>query len=399
MFRRSISMATALLALAIPGVLHAQAWPAKPVRIVIGFPPGAGIDIALRLIAPEMAETLGQSVVVDNRPGAGGNIGAELAARAPADGYTLLGGGAPQAISQTLYSKLAYDLLKDFDAVALVASVPQLFVVHPSLPARSVKEFVALAKRSQEPLTYASTGSGSSPHLIAEMLKLHAGIRMEHIPYKGTPQATADDGPGHVHVGKRALGSAAREKRQAASRRDHEREAQRRYAERTRRRGNLSGLRGGHVVRTVGARRHAQGGGQSRARRSHARDAVARDPGQVPGAGCGAVVGHAAGRRSVHSVGGGEMGQGREGFGGPGGLKLLKAARCVTNLKAIRREESHRCSLLRQQLERFQQIPDFLALFLARADVRRPDGCVRERARRDEGFLDECSGRGRSVRA
>jgi tripartite-type tricarboxylate transporter receptor subunit TctC len=191
-------MATALLALAIPGVVYAQAWPAKPVRIVIGFPPGAGIDIALRLIAPKMADTLGQSVVVDNRPGAGGNIGAELAARAPADGYTLLGGGAPQAISQTLYSKLAYDLLKDFDAVALVASVPQLFVVHPSLPARSVKEFVALAKRSKEPLTYASTGSGSSPHLIAEMLKLHAGIRMEHIPYKGTPQATADVMTGQV---------------------------------------------------------------------------------------------------------------------------------------------------------------------------------------------------------
>jgi tripartite-type tricarboxylate transporter receptor subunit TctC len=191
-------MATALLALAIPGVLHAQAWPTKPVRIVIGFPPGAGVDIALRLIATKMAETLGQTVVVDNRPGAGGNIGAELAARAPADGYTLLGGGAPQAISQTLYSKLAYDLLKDFDAVALVAAVPQLFVVHPSLPARSVKEFVALAKASKEPLTYASTGNGSSPHLIAEMLKLYAGIRMEHIPYKGTPQAIADVMTGQV---------------------------------------------------------------------------------------------------------------------------------------------------------------------------------------------------------
>lgn len=198
MVRRSISTAAALLALAIPGALQAQAWPAKPVRIVIGFPPGAGVDIALRLIAPKMAEALGQQVIVDNRPGAGGNIGAEVAARAPADGYTLLGGGAPQAISQTLYSKLAYDLLKDFDAVALVASVPQLFVVHPSLPARSVKELVALAKAAKEPLTYASTGSGSSPHLIAEMLKLYAGIRMEHIPYKGSPQATADVMTGQV---------------------------------------------------------------------------------------------------------------------------------------------------------------------------------------------------------
>lgn len=198
MIRRSISAASALLALTIPAALYAQAWPAKPVRIVIGFPPGAGIDIAFRLIAPKLAETLGQSVVVDNRPGAGGNIGAELVARAPADGYTLLGGGAPQAISQTLYSKLSYDLLKDFDAIALVASVPQLFVVHPSLPARSVKEFVALAKASKEPLNYASTGNGSSPHLIAEMLKLKAAIRMEHIPYKGTPQATADVMAGQV---------------------------------------------------------------------------------------------------------------------------------------------------------------------------------------------------------
>jgi tripartite-type tricarboxylate transporter receptor subunit TctC len=164
------------------------------------IPAGAGgvTDILGRVIAQKLSDSLGQQVIVDNRPGAGGNIGAELVARAPADGYVLLGGGAPQAISQTLYSKLSYDLLKDFDAVALVASVPQLFVVHPSLPARSVKEFVALARAAREPLTYASTGSGSSPHLIAEMLKLQAGIRMEHIPYKGTPQATADVMAGQV---------------------------------------------------------------------------------------------------------------------------------------------------------------------------------------------------------
>ena len=198
MISRPICAAAVLLALVAPVTLHAQTWPAKPVRIVIGFPPGAGVDIALRLIAPHLAESLGQPMIVDNRPGAGGNIGAELVARAPADGYVLLGGGAPQAISQTLYSKLAYDLLKDFDAVALIASVPQLFVVHPSLPARSVKEFVALAKAARDPLTYASTGGGSSPHLIAEMLKLRTGIRMEHIPYKGTPQATADVMAGQV---------------------------------------------------------------------------------------------------------------------------------------------------------------------------------------------------------
>jgi len=184
--------AALLLAAAVPGVIHAQTFPSKPVRIIVGFPPGAGVDIAIRLIGPKMAESLGQQIVVDNRPGAGGNIGAELAARAPADGYTLFGGGAPAAISMTLYSKLSYDLLKDFEAIALVASVPQLFVVHPSLPARSVKEFVALAKKAREPLTYASTGAGSSPHLVAEMLKLQAGIPMVHIPYKGGAPAIVD---------------------------------------------------------------------------------------------------------------------------------------------------------------------------------------------------------------
>jgi tripartite-type tricarboxylate transporter receptor subunit TctC len=176
----------------IPQASHAQAFPVKPVRILVGFTPGAGVDIAMRLVAPKMGETLGQQVIIDNRAGAGGNIAAELVARAPADGYTILGGGAPQAISQTLFSKLSYDLLKDFEATALVASVSQLLVVHPSLPAKNVKEFVAVAKGSRSELSYASTGAGSTPHLAAELLKLHTGIKLLHIPYKGTPQAVTD---------------------------------------------------------------------------------------------------------------------------------------------------------------------------------------------------------------
>jgi tripartite-type tricarboxylate transporter receptor subunit TctC len=176
----------------IPHASHAQAFPVKPVRILVGFTPGAGVDIAMRLVAPKMGETLGQQVIIDNRAGAGGNIAAELVARAPADGYTILGGGAPQAISQTLFSKLSYDLLKDFEATALVASVSQLLVVHPSLPAKNVKEFVAVAKGSRSELSYASTGAGSTPHLAAELLKLHTGIKLLHIPYKGTPQAVTD---------------------------------------------------------------------------------------------------------------------------------------------------------------------------------------------------------------
>src|SRR5262245_31792843 len=187
-----------LLTAVLPVTLHAQAFPAKPIRILVGFTPGAGVDIAVRLIGPRMSESLGQQMVVDNRPGAGGNIAAELGARAPADGYTLFAGGAPAAISQSLYAKLSYDVLRDFDMVALIASVSQIMVVHPSLPARTVKEFVAIAKGRRGELSYASTGSGSTPHLAAEMLRLQAGITVLHVPYKGTPQALTDLVAGNV---------------------------------------------------------------------------------------------------------------------------------------------------------------------------------------------------------
>jgi len=189
---------TWLAAATMPAVLHAQTFPTKSVRILVGFTAGAGVDIAMRLIAPKMGEALGQSVVIDNRAGAGGNIAAELVARAPTDGYTLLGNGAPAAISQTLYAKLSYDLLKDFEAVALVASVSQLMVVHPSLPVKSVKDFVAMAKIRQGELAYATTGSGSTPHLTAEMLRLQTGIQILHVPYRGSPQALTDLVAGNV---------------------------------------------------------------------------------------------------------------------------------------------------------------------------------------------------------
>src|SRR5689334_12380045 len=196
----SVRMKTLVLvaAVLVPLGACAQSYPAKPIRILVGFPPGAGVDIAIRLVAPKIAGALGQQVVVDNRPGAGGNIAAELGAHAPADGYTLLAGGAPHAIAQTLYSKLPYDLLKDFDAVALIASAPNMLVVPPSLPAHNLREFVALAKARPGQLTYASTGSGSSPHLIAEMLRMYSGISIVHVPYKGTPQAMTDLIAGNV---------------------------------------------------------------------------------------------------------------------------------------------------------------------------------------------------------
>ena len=192
--------ALAWLSALLPAAAHAQAYPVKPIRMIVGFTAGAGMDIAVRLIAPKMGEALGQSIIIDNRPGAGGNLAAELVARAPADGYTLLTNGAPAAISQTLYSKLGYDLLKDLDAIALIASVPQFMTVHPSLPVKTTRDFVAMAKSRRDELTYATTGSGSTPHLSAEMLRLHAGIQILHVPYRGSPQALTDLVAGNVSL-------------------------------------------------------------------------------------------------------------------------------------------------------------------------------------------------------
>lgn len=190
--------AAGLAATTFESTALAQNYPAKSIRVLVGFTPGAGVDIAVRLIAPKMGEALGQSLLVDNRPGAGGNIASELAARAPADGYTLLANGAPAAISQSLYARLSYDLLRDFEAVALIATVSQLLVVHPSLPAKNVKELVAIARQRRGELSFATTGSGSSPHLTTEMLKLAAGIQILHVPYRGTPPAITDLMAGNV---------------------------------------------------------------------------------------------------------------------------------------------------------------------------------------------------------
>jgi tripartite-type tricarboxylate transporter receptor subunit TctC len=177
-----------------------QAYPVKPVRVLVGFPPGAGVDIMTRLVMPRLAEALGQQFIVDNRPGAAGNIAAELAAKTPADGYSLLAASAPIVMSQTLYKKLGFNVERDFEPIGLMASAPFILVVHPSLPAKSVKEFVALAKSRPGQLSFASTGNGSTPHLSMEMLKAQAGINLVHVPYKGTPQAVLDLLSGQVQA-------------------------------------------------------------------------------------------------------------------------------------------------------------------------------------------------------
>jgi tripartite-type tricarboxylate transporter receptor subunit TctC len=197
--RFSRTLAAAALAFAT-AIVCAQSYPVKPVRVLVGFPPGAGVDITTRLFTPKLAEALGQPFVVDNRPGAAGNIAAEVAAKTPPDGYSILSASAPIVMSQALYSKPGFNLERDFEPIGMMASAPFILVVHPSLPARSLKEFVALAKSRPGQMAFASTGNGSTPHLSMEMLKAQAGINLVHVPYKGTPQAVVDLLSGQVQA-------------------------------------------------------------------------------------------------------------------------------------------------------------------------------------------------------
>ncbi|HEX2826685.1 MAG TPA: tripartite tricarboxylate transporter substrate binding protein [Burkholderiales bacterium] len=172
--------------------VHAQAWPSRTVRVIVPFQPGGGTDTQSRLLGKKLTENLGQSFVVDNRSGAGGLIGAELAAKAPPDGYTLLFTTASLSVQVTLVKKLAFDPLKDLAPVSLFSSAPLVLVVHPSVPAKTVPELVALAKKSKSKLNAASNGSGTTSHLAIEMLKQAAGIDVVHVPYKGGgPAVTA----------------------------------------------------------------------------------------------------------------------------------------------------------------------------------------------------------------
>jgi tripartite-type tricarboxylate transporter receptor subunit TctC len=172
---------------------EAQDYPSRPIRIVAPFPPGGAADILARAIGQKLTEAWGQPAVVDNRPGAGGTIGADAVAKAAPDGYTLLlGSTATQSIAPGIYPKLAYNPLTDFVAVATVAQVPVVLVVGKAVPARSVPELIALAKAKPDELTFASSGSGAIPHLTGELFKSSAGIKMVHVPYRGATPALAD---------------------------------------------------------------------------------------------------------------------------------------------------------------------------------------------------------------
>ncbi len=194
--------ALALLAFALlPAAAYAQTYPAKPIRFIVPFTPGGGNDTIARLIGQKLAAATGQQVLIDNRPGAGGAIGAEAAAKSPADGYTIfLAGVATHGINPNLRKKLGYDPVKDFDAVSLIASAPLLVVVHPSLPVKSVKQLVALAKAQPGKINYASNGAGGSSHMAVELFKSMTGTSLVHIPYKGLSPALTELLSGEVQL-------------------------------------------------------------------------------------------------------------------------------------------------------------------------------------------------------
>ncbi len=171
---------------------RAQQYPAKTIRLIMPYPPGGSTDIVGRLMAERLTMALGQIVLVDNKPGASAQIGTELAAKAPADGYTLLMGTSTNAINHALNPKLPYDFPAEFQPIALVAKAGQVLVVHPSLPARTVREFISLAKARPGHLTYASSGSGTSGHLAMEAFSIEAKVKLVHIPYKGNAPALND---------------------------------------------------------------------------------------------------------------------------------------------------------------------------------------------------------------
>jgi tripartite-type tricarboxylate transporter receptor subunit TctC len=199
-FFRILSVAVTLGLIGAAGGAAAQQYPNKPIKLVVPFPPAGATDVLGRAIAQKMSEGLGQPVVVENRPGAGSTIGSDMVAKATPDGYTLLLASGSIAIAANLYSKLSFDVIRSFTPISMVGHVPHMLVVHPSLPANSVKELIALAKSKPGYLNAASQGNGTLSHLELEMFKGAAGIDMVHVPYKGSSNVMPDLLAGNVSV-------------------------------------------------------------------------------------------------------------------------------------------------------------------------------------------------------
>jgi tripartite-type tricarboxylate transporter receptor subunit TctC len=185
-------MTRVLLLLLFAGTLHAQEFPARPIRMVVGFPPGGGTDVVARILSPRLSELLGQPIVIENRPGATGTLAAGQVAKSPPDGYTIMMGHVSvNAIAPALFSNLPYDVLKDFAPVAIAAAVPHLVTVHPSLQVQNLEQLIQHLKAKPD-MTFPSAGNGSMPHLAGEIFKSLAGVKMVHVPYKGTGQSMQD---------------------------------------------------------------------------------------------------------------------------------------------------------------------------------------------------------------
>src|SRR5262252_4229143 len=199
--REFLHLAAAAVALpAVSRVARAQTYPTRPVRLIVGFPPGGGFDIPARLMGQWLSERLNQPLVVENRPGAAGNIATEAAVHAPADGYTLLMVGTSNWINATLYEKLPFDFIRDIAPVAGVSRESCIMVVHPSVPSKTVPEFISYAKTKPGQLNMASGGIGSAQHVCGELFKLMAGVKMAHVPYRGAGPALTDLLGGQVQV-------------------------------------------------------------------------------------------------------------------------------------------------------------------------------------------------------
>jgi tripartite-type tricarboxylate transporter receptor subunit TctC len=199
--RNFVLLAAAAAALAaVSGMARAQTYPARPVRIIVGFAAGGAFDITARLVGQWLSGRLGQPFIVENRPGAGTNIATEAVVRAPADGYTLLLGGAVNAVNATLYEKLNFDFIRDIAPVAGIIRFPNLMEVNPSFPAKTVPEFISYAKANPGKITFASTGIGSTQHLSGELFKMMTGVNMVHVPYRGAAPALTDLISGQVQV-------------------------------------------------------------------------------------------------------------------------------------------------------------------------------------------------------
>jgi len=198
--RRAIATLLTVSALLVCAATQAvaQAYPSRPVRLIVTFPPGSGADIVARAVGQKMSESLGQQIVIDNRAGAGGIIGSETAARATPDGYTLLMVSSAHAINPAMYRKLPYDPVRDFTPITMLASTPYLLVAHPSFAAKSVADLIALAKTRPGQIQYASGGVGVGSHLAGELFRTVAGVDIVNVPYKGAPQATTDVVAGQV---------------------------------------------------------------------------------------------------------------------------------------------------------------------------------------------------------